>query len=259
MTSSVHLFSDDYEAPALVKKNGVYFMFGSKLSGWAPNDNRYSTATSLAGPWSAWNTFADVGSNTYASQTAFVLPVGNNFMYMGDRWHSENLMRSTYVWLPLTISGTTTTMKNHVSWIINPSTGAISTAPSENTYQGPSATLANGAKVSTCSSCPSSTSSFAGNIGGPSNGSATFTSVQSSVATRTTIRIVYRNGDSKQRYAMVTVNGKTQTIAFFPTVDSDPGTSVANVDLKQGTNQITIAGINGGWGPDVFRVIVPVS
>lgn len=29
---------------------------------------------------------------------------------MGDRWVSSNLMRSTYVWLPLTISGTTASM-----------------------------------------------------------------------------------------------------------------------------------------------------
>lgn len=30
--------------------------------------------------------------------------------YMGDRWVSTNLMTSTYVWLPLTISGTTATL-----------------------------------------------------------------------------------------------------------------------------------------------------
>ena len=30
--------------------------------------------------------------------------------YMGDRWVSGNLMRSTYVWLPMTISGTTASL-----------------------------------------------------------------------------------------------------------------------------------------------------
>jgi hypothetical protein len=30
--------------------------------------------------------------------------------YMGDRWLSSNLMASTYIWLPLTLSGTTATL-----------------------------------------------------------------------------------------------------------------------------------------------------
>ena len=95
----IDLLSDDYlsvkqatytwkekiEAPAVIKKNGVYFMFGSTLTGWDPNDNQYSTATKLSGPWSAWKSFADSGSKTYTSQTTYVLPVGNNFIYMGDR------------------------------------------------------------------------------------------------------------------------------------------------------------------------------
>src|SRR5438034_439558 len=38
-------------APAVVKKDGVYFLLTSGQSGWAPNQGRYSTATSMAGPW----------------------------------------------------------------------------------------------------------------------------------------------------------------------------------------------------------------
>lgn len=30
--------------------------------------------------------------------------------YMGDRWVSTDLAASTYIWLPLTISGTTATL-----------------------------------------------------------------------------------------------------------------------------------------------------
>lgn len=122
---STYLWKESIESPAIVKKNGVYFMFGSKLTGWDPNDNVYSTATSLAGPWSAWKTFADSGSNTYASQTTFILPVGDNAVYLGDRWVSSNLMRSTYIWLPLQLSGTTATMKNAVNWVIDPNSGSM--------------------------------------------------------------------------------------------------------------------------------------
>lgn len=131
-------------------------MFGSTLSGWDPNDNKYSTATNIAGPWSAWKTFADSGSKTYSSQTNYILPVGNNFMYMGDRWVSSNLMRSTYVWLPLTISGTTASMKNAVNWIVDANSGSMTSGPSENTYEGESATMSGGAKTVSCSGCSGS-------------------------------------------------------------------------------------------------------
>lgn len=44
------------------------------------NDNKYSTATDLSGPWSEWASFADEGSNTYNSQTTFVFAVGDTAM-----------------------------------------------------------------------------------------------------------------------------------------------------------------------------------
>ncbi|KAF2013618.1 carbohydrate-binding module family 35 protein [Aaosphaeria arxii CBS 175.79] len=197
--SSTYVWKEKIESPAVIKKNGVYFMFGSKLTGWDPNDNVYSTATSLSGPWSAWKTFADSGSNTYASQTTFILPVGNNFMYMGDRWVKDNLMRSTYIWLPLTISGTSASMKNAVNWVPDVNSGSLSAGPSENSYEGESAQLSGGAKTVSCSGCSGKNS--AGYVGGSDNGAVYFGSVSSSASTRTTIRIKHLNGDKSQRFA----------------------------------------------------------
>ncbi|WP_328432403.1 RICIN domain-containing protein [Streptomyces sp. NBC_00453] len=101
------------EAPALFKRNGVYFMLTSANSGWKPNQQRYATATSIAGPWTA---MTDVGDATgYGSQTTFVLPVqgtsGTSYLYMGDRWGNSTggtLNDSQYVWLPLTFPTRTT-------------------------------------------------------------------------------------------------------------------------------------------------------
>ncbi|MFF7051565.1 RICIN domain-containing protein [Streptomyces griseorubiginosus] len=95
------------EAPALFKRGGVYFMLSSTTSGWNPNQQRYATATSLAGPWTA---MTDVGDATaYGSQTTYVLPVqgtsGTSYLYMGDRWGNSfggTVNDSQYVWLPLT-------------------------------------------------------------------------------------------------------------------------------------------------------------
>lgn len=55
--SSVALFAD-YEAPAMVKANGTYYLLASHLSGWSTNDNVYATTTSLSGTWSSFRDFA---------------------------------------------------------------------------------------------------------------------------------------------------------------------------------------------------------
>ncbi|KAF1845590.1 carbohydrate-binding module family 35 protein [Cucurbitaria berberidis CBS 394.84] len=253
---NVYTWKEKYEAPAIAKKSGVYFMFASQLSGWDPNDNYYSTATSLSGPWSGWKKFADSGSKTYGSQTTFIVPVGDQFMYMGDRWQSSNLMRSTYVWLPLKIDETGASMKNSVNWVLDVGSGSMTAGPSENQYEGESATLSNGAKPVSCSGC--SGGNAAGYVGGSSSGAMLFKDAQSSATTRTTLRIKHLNGDNTQRYADVSVNGKSQRVAFLPHGGGDPASSVVHVDLKEGTNEVKIS-TSGGWGPDVDRLAVPQS
>ena len=118
-----------YESPAVAKIGSTYFIFGSHLTGWSTNDNQYATASSMAGPWSAWKSFAPSGTNTCNSQSTFILPVvgssGTTYVFLGDRWNSNNLADSRYIWLPLTISGTTVSMTCATSWSINVSTGAL--------------------------------------------------------------------------------------------------------------------------------------
>ncbi|MFI8165099.1 family 43 glycosylhydrolase [Streptomyces sp. NPDC085931] len=101
------------EAPALFKRNGVYFMLTSGATGWNPNQQQYATATNIAGPWSAMKNIGD--ATTYGSQTAFVLPVqgtsGTSYLYLGDRWGNSfggTVNDSRYVWLPLSFADSTT-------------------------------------------------------------------------------------------------------------------------------------------------------
>jgi hypothetical protein len=116
-----------YESPAVVKIDGTYFLFGSHLSGWATNDNQYSTATSMAGPWSTWKSFAPSGTNTCNSQTTFILPVvgasATTYLFLGDRWNSGTLSDSRYVWETLTIKGTTVSMTCATSWNLDVTAG----------------------------------------------------------------------------------------------------------------------------------------
>ncbi|KAK1782223.1 glycosyl hydrolase [Copromyces sp. CBS 386.78] len=266
-SSSTHLFPTAIESPALLKLSGSYYIFGSHLTGWDPNDNVYSTATSLSGPWSDWQIFADKGSNTYASQTTYVLDYGGgNVMYMGDRWKSKNLRTSSYIWLPLEISGTKVSMKNRGSWVPNAGTGAgggtWKPSPAETSYEGEKGTYASGAKEVSCSKC--SGGKAAGYIGGGSNGSLTISNIQSNGGEDgvTTLQVRYVNGDTGPRYAAVRVNGgENVRVAFEGTAGEVGVSSVVVKGLRQGSgNTIVVSGWEGGgWGPDVDRVVVPVQ
>jgi hypothetical protein len=116
-----------YESPAAVKIGDTYFLFGSHLTGWSTNDNQYATASSMAGPWSAWKSFAPSGTNTCNSQTTFLLPVAGSstttYVFLGDRWNSGNLSDSRYIWQPLTIKGTAVSMTCATSWSLDLTTG----------------------------------------------------------------------------------------------------------------------------------------
>jgi hypothetical protein len=120
-----------HEAPAIVKVNGTYFLLGSHLTGWSTNDNEYATAPALSGPWSGFQDVAPKGTHTYDSQTAWILTVHGtkttSYIYMGDRWKSNDLGDSRYIWLPLTIQGQTMSLAPNVPWTIDTKTGEVGT------------------------------------------------------------------------------------------------------------------------------------
>ncbi|KAK2043242.1 galactan 1,3-beta-galactosidase [Colletotrichum somersetense] len=259
VTRNVYLWDESIESPAILKKNGYYFMFGSRLTGWDPNDNVYSYATSLSGPWSAWQTFAPVGSKTFTSQTSYILSLGDTAIYMGDRWVSTNLMRSTYVWLPLTISGTTITLTDRVNWVPNVGAGTWAVAPTETSYEGEAAALSGGARVVSCTGC--SGTAAAGYIGGSAGGRVQFSNVSVQAPGMTTVRVKHLNGDTSQRWGTVTCNGVSQTVGFLPTADGNtPGSSSVFCNLSAGSgNTISFASADSSWVADVDRIFVPVN
>ena len=58
---------------------------------------------------------------------------------MGDRWVSDNLQSSPYIWLPLSISGSQVTMKKVASWVPNLADGEAGTwsaSPDDTSYEG---------------------------------------------------------------------------------------------------------------------------
>ena len=98
------------ESPAMLHKDGTYYLFGSNLTSWERNDNFYHTAPSIEGPWTKQGIFCPEGTLTYNSQSTFILPLHRGdsivYMYMGDRWsYPHQASSATYVWMPMLVNG----------------------------------------------------------------------------------------------------------------------------------------------------------
>lgn len=137
----------DYEAPAMAKANGRYYLLASHLTGWSTNDDVYASSTSLSSGWTAFQSFAPAGTNTYDTQVANIIAVqggsGTTYIYAGDRWQTSDLGDSPLIWLPLTLSGTTADVGWQNSWSLDVTTGEPASA-SSNPASGSTYTLADG-------------------------------------------------------------------------------------------------------------------
>lgn len=94
------------EAPAVFKYKNKYYLFASGTTGWSPNPGRSFVADKVIGPWiflgNPVRGTLEEQATTFKSQSTFILPIAKNkFIYMGDRWVGNNLVASTYVWLPI--------------------------------------------------------------------------------------------------------------------------------------------------------------
>jgi hypothetical protein len=150
---------DDYEAPAMVKVDGTYYLFGSHLTGWNTNDNAYTTATSLAGPWSAWKNFAPAGTKTFDSQTSSIVPItgqhGTTYVYVGDRWYPSHLFDSAPIWLPMSISRGVASLNWVPSWTLDVAAGTWAPQIRSDEYEAgrPASELSDGATLVPCTGC----------------------------------------------------------------------------------------------------------
>jgi hypothetical protein len=209
---------------------GKYFIFGSYLTGWNPNDNVYSTATSLSGPWSEWKGFTKAGSLTYTSQTNFILPLGGAeiaghtgkrrqaIVWMGDRWDSTNLMRSTYVWLPLEIEEPNgeqlhVAMHNLKTWNIDARTGYWDTQVTKAlNFEAENTKLLGNAKAVRCDLCKSRSAVeiLEGN-------GIRIENIQSPASLRGNLLFYYEHDGSGEQFATLQINdGPYHPIAFLP-------------------------------------------
>lgn len=94
------------EAPAVFKKDGRYYMMTSGCTGWAPNPAKMFIADSMLGAWADKGDpcIGDTKGTTFDSQSTCIFladKISQTYIYMGDRWFSQDLANSRYVWLPV--------------------------------------------------------------------------------------------------------------------------------------------------------------
>ncbi|KII94405.1 carbohydrate-binding module family 35 protein [Plicaturopsis crispa FD-325 SS-3] len=234
------------EAPGIVKRDSIYYLFASHQSGWSPNANKYFHSTSLSGPWTTEADLADPSLDTYNSQNSFDLPLGSEAVYLGDRWRSGLLGSSTYIWLPLSWASGEPQLVQADVWDLDIAAGTYKVY-SGTSYNATDGTVSGNAKINTASH-------FVNGIG--AGGSVTIEDVTGTGANQW-IGVYYSNSGSWTS-TTISVNGGS-TSAVTP-VDQSPTSSNStfigvpvNVYLEKGANNLTFGtnqtspGGNLGW------------
>ncbi|KAI0709067.1 galactan 1,3-beta-galactosidase [Earliella scabrosa] len=239
------------ESPGVVKRNGVYWLIASHTSGWAPNPNKAFRANSLSGPWSSQQDIAPPAVRTWYSQNSYDLPLGSNAIYMGDRWRSDQLGSSTYVWYPLDFSSGSPQLIHADVWSVNLAAGTWSIA-SGTTYEAE-----NGSRSG--SSTILSDGSFSGGraVGYLGNGGSVSITVQGR-GTNQWVALYFANGDSSWRTTTVSVNGGSAVTIDQPSTGG--GHVIISVpvqlNLRSGSNTITFGAGQSNYAADLDKIIV---
>jgi hypothetical protein len=105
---------DKTEAPAIIKRKGIYHLLASGSTGWNPNPARYYTSTALTGPWKYHgNPSTGINPNnglgpekTFGGQPTFIFKVhgrDDGYIAMFDVNKPDHPYESLHIWLPINI------------------------------------------------------------------------------------------------------------------------------------------------------------
>jgi len=109
------------EAPAIFKHNGTYWMITSGCTGWAPNEARLFSAPSIWGPWTQHPNpcRGPKAGKTFEGQSTFVLPVGNQYIFMADIWRPNHPIDARYIWLPIEFEDDKPVIRWRDEWMLS--------------------------------------------------------------------------------------------------------------------------------------------
>ncbi|KAJ8454635.1 hypothetical protein ONZ51_g12914 [Trametes cubensis] len=242
------------EAPGIVKRDGVYWLIASHTSGWDPNPNKAFHATSLSGPWSSQADIAPESVRTYYSQNAYDLPLGSNAIYMGDRWRSNILGSSQYIWYPLDFSSGMPQIVPADVWSVNLAAGTYSVALGT-AYEAESGQMAGSSRL--LSGSGFSGGQAVGYLASAGNGGSVTITVQGR-GTAQWVSLYIANGDSTWRNTTISVNGGSSIVLDQPSTGG--GNVVLSIpvqlNLRSGSNAITFSAGQSNYAADLDKIIV---
>lgn len=99
------LVDQSREAPALLYRDGMYYMITSGCTGWRPNSALYAESKHLCGQWKLIDNPC-VGENyrrTFEGQSTYIFEKDGGQYLMLDHWHPEDLKSSGYSILPIEV------------------------------------------------------------------------------------------------------------------------------------------------------------
>ncbi|THY45240.1 glycoside hydrolase family 43 protein [Aureobasidium pullulans] len=279
----VHRFDKyDLEAPTIIQTDSSYYALMSHKTGYRPNNVVAFRANSLAGPWSQPFFVAPLGTRTYNSQSGFSLRINGTkkttWLYMGDQWDSNSLWESRYIWLPVDIDDNKQTLK--LEWYdiydLDVKTGQYKEVKGKTYYAKDAVTAGDAFKQE--ANFASSNTIVTGISGNAST--LTFSNIQGSGSPQW-ISFYYQNTDDMgfgdqpggspdriktpwalRRIASVVANGNSSDIQTLYQRDTHKGIILSTplkVNLKKGSNTITIGGLDNGIdvkGADIDRIVV---
>ncbi|WP_310378858.1 glycoside hydrolase family 43 protein [Flavobacterium sp.] len=114
------------EGPAILKKDGKYYLFSSDLTGWLPNPARLAVSDNMMSGWKSLGNpcrgTEEENKTTFRSQSTYVLPIEGKkdaFIFVADRWDPKNLIDSQYILLPIEFENEIPFLKWYDSWNLN--------------------------------------------------------------------------------------------------------------------------------------------
>jgi len=94
------------EAPAIVYRDGYYYMITSGLTGWEYNRAVYFRTRDLMGEWENMGDpcIDDNEQTTFCTQTTAIFRVVGRddcYIHMAERHNTQNFLHCSYVWIPI--------------------------------------------------------------------------------------------------------------------------------------------------------------
>lgn len=117
------------EAPVIFKRGEWYFMLTSQCTGWNPNQGGYARAKSIDGRWSSIMPFGN--ETTFNTQPTSALQLGDDFLYIGDRWDPVDYQNSKIIYLPMSFPDDETCTLNWADEVVVEESGITSSSASE--------------------------------------------------------------------------------------------------------------------------------